>query len=65
MVVCVHSTASNQFNKIEVQLETVIQPCALLTDTGGFEMDLSSALIIIYLIVALWYFCIGDSYLKV
>lgn len=53
MVVCVHSTASNQFNKIEVQLEIVIQPCALLTDIGGFEMDLSSALIIIYLIVAL------------
>lgn len=28
---------SDQFNKIKVQLEIVIQPCALLTANGGFE----------------------------
>lgn len=56
MMVCVHSIAANQFNKIEVQLEIVIQPCALLTANAGFEMGLSSAQSTIYLLVAFFSF---------
>lgn len=57
--------ASDQFNKINVQLEVVIQPCALLTANGGFEMG-TSKLDKLYLEVNCYtsLFCIGNSQFK-
>lgn len=57
--------ASDQFNKIEVQLEVVIQPCALLTANGGFEMG-TSKLNKLYLELSCYtsIFYIGNSQFK-
>lgn len=62
MVVC-SLNCFQSVSKIKVQLEIVIQPCALLAADGDFEMGLSSAKSISYLIVA-FCFCIDNSYLK-
>lgn len=50
---------SDQFNKIEVQLEIVIKPCALLAANGGFEMGMSKLNKLLW--AELLHFCIVNT----